>query len=630
MYFVESERVTECERCPIINFPIWASWQGQNYSVLVNSSVGGRHVWTHPSSEPSVDPGAVASGLANSDHSQPQSRQIQWITRIKTTKENLTMKTFFTRSHSAQYLFHLALVVTFLVLGTSLSWAQIIVTNTNDSGAGSLRQAIVTANGDAAPNTIIFDPTIFPATIFVQSELPALTGTGDSIDGHVNGARAVVIDGGCSGPDPGNFICPLPTVNGIRVQAANVSVSGLIIQRFPENGISIRPGASNNLTGVSILDSKILENQSDGITVSGGLGGNPPGGNPPIRNQVEVHIIGNEVFTNGDDNITVFGSDETGAGNNIVDVVISGNTIKGAKGNENATFNGDGIRVTAGFGNNVGNNQVTALISDNVFQDMADSAVSIIGGAANGSSSNNVMNVTISGNDARNSGLAGNGTSFTLSAGTGFPTMSCGNRLIFNVVENTSDDVIGPGILVNTGNGSGQVVSGTIASNTIQNSKNATTGVASGDGIIIITSGNPASPASLCPTLPPSTVENVIIELNTIKDNEGRGIAISGGNGAKKELRNVTVSNNQVTNNFDQGIIISGGTGTINAILTGIDVLSNNVRTTGITNKISNPDCTGACQGILVTGGNRSENATISDVLIDGNISNTNLGQELS
>ena len=151
--------------------------------------------------------------------------------------------------------------------------------------------------------------------------------------------------------------------------------------------------------------------------------------------------------------------------------------------------------------------------------------------------------------------------------------------------------------------------------------------MASGDGIIVIASGNPASPASLCPTLPPSIVENVIIELNTIKDNAGRGIAISGGNGAKKELRNVTVSNNQVTNNFDQGIIISGGTGTINAILTGIDVLFNNVRTTGITNKINNPDCTGACQGILVTGGNRSENATISNILIDGNLSNSNLSR---
>ena len=289
--------------------------------------------------------------------------------------------------------------------------------------------------------------------------MPALTGNGDSIDGHVNGARAGTLDGGCSGP-VGNLLCPLPTGDGIRVQAANVSVSGLIIQRFPNNGISIRPGVSANLTGVSILDSKIPKSV-DGITVSAGLGGN----------HVGVDILGNEVFTNGDDNITVFGSDSSGAGGNFVDVVISGNTIKGAQGNEAATITGDGIRVTAGFGDNVGNNRVTALISDNKFESMADSAVSIIGGAANGSSSDNVIDVTISGNDAKNSGLAGNGTSYTLSAGSGFPTMSCRNRLTFAVVGNTSLDSTGPGIFVNTGNGSGQVVSGTITSNTIQNSK---------------------------------------------------------------------------------------------------------------------------------------------------------------
>jgi hypothetical protein len=407
----------------------------------------------------------------------------------------------------------------------------------------------------------------------------------------------VTLDGGCAGPDTsGNFLCPLQTGSGIQVQAGNVTISGLIIQSFPNNGISIRPGISANLTGVSILDNQISDNQFDGITVSGGPGGN----------QVEVDIIGNEVFTNGDDNITVFGSDSSGAGGNFIDVVISGNTIKGAKGNQNATKTGDGIRVTAGFGDNVGNNRVTGLISDNDFQSMADSAVSIIGGAANGSSSDNVMDVTISGNRAHNSGLAGEGTSYTLSAGTSFPTMSTGNRLTFAVVGNTSDVVVGPGIFVNTGNGSGQVVSGTIANNIIKNSTN--TGRSSGDGIIIVTRGDPVL---LPPPLDPSKVENVIIELNTIKNNEGRGIAVSGGNGANKELRNVTVSNNIVTDNFDQGIMINGGTETINAVLTGIDVLSNSVRSNG-------------AQGILVTGGTLSANATISDLLIDGNTSNSN------
>jgi hypothetical protein len=57
--------------------------------------------------------------------------------------------------------------------------------------------------------------------------------------------------------------------------------------------------------------------------------------------------------------------------------------------------------------------------------------------------------------------------------------------------------------------------------------------------------------------------------------------------------------------------LISGGGNSVDAVLDGIDVLSNHVRTNGE-------------QGILITGGNLSENATISDVLIDGNISDSN------
>ena len=82
--------------------------------------------------------------------------------------------------------------------GVATTRRRLVVTNTNDSGPGSLRQVILDAR-DNVPSVITFDPLVFPATIFVQSELPALTGNGDSIDGHVNGARAGTLDGGCSG-----------------------------------------------------------------------------------------------------------------------------------------------------------------------------------------------------------------------------------------------------------------------------------------------------------------------------------------------------------------------------------------------------------------------------------------------
>jgi hypothetical protein len=72
------------------------------------------------------------------------------------------MKKFVRRSRSAQYLFHFALVFSFLTFGAASSWA-IVVTTTADSGNGSLRAAIGAANTDGVPTTITFDPFVFPA-----------------------------------------------------------------------------------------------------------------------------------------------------------------------------------------------------------------------------------------------------------------------------------------------------------------------------------------------------------------------------------------------------------------------------------------------------------------------------------
>ena len=51
--------------------------------------------------------------------------------------------------------------------------ATFTVTNTNDAGAGSLRQAMINANAMAGADFIVFDPVVFstPQTITVLSTL---------------------------------------------------------------------------------------------------------------------------------------------------------------------------------------------------------------------------------------------------------------------------------------------------------------------------------------------------------------------------------------------------------------------------------------------------------------------------
>jgi hypothetical protein len=75
-------------------------------------------------------------------------------------------------------------------LAPSLSWA-IVDTNPNDSGPGSLRQAILAARSDLAADVITFASAILPATIKLSTLLPALNTPGDTIDG----AGQVTLDG---------------------------------------------------------------------------------------------------------------------------------------------------------------------------------------------------------------------------------------------------------------------------------------------------------------------------------------------------------------------------------------------------------------------------------------------------
>jgi hypothetical protein len=71
MFFVENERVMNAERRDQFSDSGRLAGAKSQYPCKGNSSVGGRHVWTHPASEPSVDPGAVASGLVTLIHSHP-------------------------------------------------------------------------------------------------------------------------------------------------------------------------------------------------------------------------------------------------------------------------------------------------------------------------------------------------------------------------------------------------------------------------------------------------------------------------------------------------------------------------------------------------------------------------------
>jgi parallel beta-helix repeat protein len=154
---------------------------------------------------------------------------------------------------------HAALIL--LLLGTpkSASGATFLVVNTNDSGAGSLRQAILEANAARGADLIGFSiPGPGVHTISPLSPLPALTDdAGATIDGYTQpgsspntlavGDNAVLlIELRGMGP-----VVDAPSVNGFSIQSSSNIVRGIVVNRF-DRGIWIQNGSGNEVTGCFI------------------------------------------------------------------------------------------------------------------------------------------------------------------------------------------------------------------------------------------------------------------------------------------------------------------------------------------------------------------------------------------
>ncbi len=156
--------------------------------------------------------------------------------------------------------------------------ATITVTNTNDSGAGSLREAITDANASVGVDDVIEFAIAGagPHTIQPTSALPSITDQvtidGTTQSGWVantavapnpfNGTMMIELDGSLAGG---------PNVNGLAFIAGSdgSTVRGLVINRFSFDGIGIL--AANSLTfegnyiGTSVDGLTDLGNEARGI-----------------------------------------------------------------------------------------------------------------------------------------------------------------------------------------------------------------------------------------------------------------------------------------------------------------------------------------------------------------------------
>ena len=327
--------------------------------------------------------------------------------------------------------FLLTAILSILVaMGSLPSWAtdEILVKNADDSGANSLREAIINANNDAVETPIVFDTSMLscPITINLLSELPALSGDGDTIDGSACG---VTLDGNSAGDD----------ADGLSVQASNITVRGLTIKNFDGHGITVRPPSGggdvkdvvighnvlqdngnsvrgNNLNvsagafggstvTFSALDNEISDSGRNGIFVTGSSGS---------FNVVSAILSDNEVENSGNHGIFVSGG-RTVADNNKIDVIVSYNKVKDSTEK--------GIFVSGG---NDGSHEVTSTLSNNEVKNNGDRGIQVSGARP----TNTVSVAGITDNESKKNGDDGIFIASNIE-GTG-ATLISGNQAIAN------------------------------------------------------------------------------------------------------------------------------------------------------------------------------------------------------
>lgn len=333
------------------------------------------------------------------------------------------------------------------------------VTNTNDSGLGSLRQAIQEANDSPGLDTIEFDiagdgsHTIQPADFFPPINDPV------TIDGYSQpGATPATADTAAilrieiDGVNAGHAI-------GFLFDSGSdgSTVKGLVMNRFGEAGIKIEESGNHTITGsyfgtdvYGVID---LGNGWAGVRIDGGGYNNTIGGDTPAERNILSgnHYCGvciNDSTSTG--NIVsgnYIGTDVNGRsdlGNGMNGVSISngayGNTIGGDTLAKRNILSGNGDPGTSGFGINVSYGSHDNLIIGNYHGTNFDGTYAVGNNNTGvtlgvGVYDNVVQNALISGNGISGVALEDIGTTGNRIVGNYIGTNAAGTSAIPNVIN---------------------------------------------------------------------------------------------------------------------------------------------------------------------------------------------------
>ncbi len=339
------------------------------------------------------------------------------------------------------------------------------VTTAADSGPGSLRQAILDANGLDGPDDIRFAIGGGLQSISPLSPLPAITGP-VAIDGTSQpnaGARdprlpRIELNGSSMGSGP-----------GLNITGPGVSVRGLAINQMPGVGVSIS-GAGGALVASCFIGTSADGNTPRGNRDTGLFIDNAPnnsiGGPGPSEGNLISGNIFNGAATSGN-GVRILGQASTGnlIRNNIIGLDITAGVFLSNGGNGVALNNAPGnvIRDNIISGNNLagvlivrtgstGNRIAGNLIGTNPdglqFPNNIDGVELIEAGSNTVGGNTDADRNMISGNGGPGISLRGPNATGNLVAGNYVGTTPDGLRALGNVgdgilIQNASGNVIG-------------------------------------------------------------------------------------------------------------------------------------------------------------------------------------------
>lgn len=450
-----------------------------------------------------------------------------------------------------------------------LAPATFNVTNTNNSGAGSLRTAIIQANNTAGADVINFAIGTGGQRINLLSKLPTITETvtidGNTQPGFTN-TPLIVLNGAGAGRGTDGL-----TISGAN--ANNCVIKGLVIHKFSRNGMLITSNGNTVQTcfiGTNGNGTAAASNRGSGILISGTasnnvIGGTVQGGQNLISGNL-VHgvvlqgagVTGNIVARNY---IGASADGARGIPNRFDGVVLlrgaHGNTIGGSNAGNFIAGNGRFGVAISGTGT-TGNTVAANIVGSN-----ASSGVQISDGASNntiGSTAAGLGNV-ISANSQHGVVLTGAGVTGNTLLGNFIGTTANGSTALGNrrdgvvITGGASNNTIGGTVAGSTnlisGNGRiGVYISGTgtngnlVAANAIGLNAGGTAAIANGASGIQVASGASGN-----------TIGVVATGANAISGNAKFGILVYGAN-------NTVIQNNRIGTKPDgTGAVANGSHG---------------------------------------------------------------------